>query len=700
MQKLVIVESPSKAKTIKKYLGKEYEVVASMGHIRDLPKSKIGVDIENDFTPKYINMRDKSKIIKQLREKAAKSEKVLLAADPDREGEAISWHLCHVLKLDTAENNRITFNEITKSGITKGIENPRQIDMDLVNAQQARRILDRIVGYKLSPFLWKKIKSGLSAGRVQSAVLRMIVDRENEIRQFVSEEYWSIDANFIKDRKKFTAKLAKGPDDKKIEIKNESQAKEILESLDNADYIVSSIKKGTRRKQPAPPFITSTLQQDASRKLNFNSYRTMRVAQDLYEGVEIKGIGATGLITYMRTDSLRISQEARNAGTEYIKETFGEKYLPKKPRFYKQKGSAQDAHEAIRPTNPGITPDSIKGSLTADQYKLYKLIWDRFIASLMESCVLNTINVEIKAADYTFKASGHTVKFDGFTVLYEEGKDETEEKQAVLPEMKEGDILKLKELVPNQHFTQPPARYTEASLIKAMEEYGIGRPSTYATVITTIVNRDYVERNKKQLVPTPLGEVVTQLMLEMFNDIVDLKFTAKIETGLDNVATGKEQWVNILKRFYVDFEKSLNSAEEKMSGTKIKVPEIESDVQCEKCGRNMVIKSGRFGKFLACPGYPECKNTKSIVVETPGKCPKCGKRIIERKSSKGNKYYACESGKECGFMTWDVPTKDSCPNCGNSLFKRRGGLIVCLKEECNYQTKATKKSKNGDVNEG
>ena len=694
MSKLVVVESPSKAKTIQKYLGSGYEVIASTGHIRDLPKSKMGVDIEHGFQPEYIEMREKKEFIKAIKSKAANSDYVYLATDPDREGEAISWHLCQVLALNLQEENRITFNEITKNGIAKGIANPRKIDMNLVDAQQARRILDRIVGYKLSPFLWKKVKRGLSAGRVQSAALRIIVDREQEIRAFVSTEYWTIDALLKKGKDAFKAYLHSGPDGKKVQIADEATAKKLNEQLKNAAYTVSAVKKGTRKKQPAPPFTTSTMQQDASRKLNFNAQRTMRIAQELYEGVAVPGVGMTGLITYMRTDSLRISEDARQAGNAYIRDTYGDVYLPEKPRYYKQKKNVQDAHEAIRPTNPAMTPAQLKDSLTSDQYKLYKLVWERFIASLMQVCVLNTMQADIAADDYLFKASGYSVKFDGYTVLYEEGKDEAEEEQNALPPLKAGDTLELDELTPNQHFTQPPARYTEATLIKTMEENGIGRPSTYAPTISTLTSREYVEREKKALVPTALGEIITGLMKEMFQDIVDLKFTAKVERELDEVEAGQMQWVKVLEKFYKDFDKELQSAEKKLDGTRIKVPEQESDVICEKCGRKMVIRSGRFGKFLACPGFPECKNTKPLVTEMPGNCPKCGGKILLRKSAKGNKYYACEKGKECGFMTWDEPTDKRCPQCGKTLFKRRGGLLVCLDESCGYQEKVERKKKS------
>ncbi len=702
MSKLVIVESISKAKTIQKYLGQDYEVIPSVGHVRDLPKSKLGVDIENNFKPDYIEMRDKKDVIKQIKTKAKNSDYVYLASDPDREGEAISWHLSHILGMPENEPNRVTFNEITKSGVQKGIAAPRTIDLNLVDAQQARRILDRIVGYKLSPFLWKKVKRGLSAGRVQSAVLRMIVDRENEIRAFNPEEYWSIDAVLKKNRSKFKSYLHSTPDGKKLKISDEKSALSTVETLKDADYIVRSVKKGTRKKSPAPPFKTSTLQQDASRRLRFSSDRTMRIAQELYEGVNVAGIGQTGLITYMRTDSLRISDEARALGTQYITDTYGEKYLPQKARYYKQSAGAQDAHEAIRPANPLITPAQIKDSVSADQYKLYKLIWERFIASLMEVCVHNTVKVDIDAAGYTFKASGYSVKFDGYTVLYEEASDDEKEEESTLPEMKEGDKLALDSLTPNQHFTQPPARYTEATLIHAMEENGIGRPSTYAPTISTISKRSYVEierKSPKTIKPTELGEIITGLMKDMFADIVDPKFTANIESELDEVEHGEIGWTQVLDKFYSGFDKTLKEAEKKLDGTRIKVPEEETDVVCEKCGRKMVIRSGRFGKFLACPGFPECKNTKPIVTEMPGECPKCGSKILLRKSAKGNKYYACEKGKACGFMTWDEPTDEKCPKCGKTLFKRRGGMTVCLNEQCDFEKKTERKKKKVSEND-
>ena len=688
MSNLVIVESPAKAKTIKKYLGPGYDVVASMGHIRDLPKTKLGVDIENHFEPKYLPIKGKEELIKKLKEAAGESDRVYLATDPDREGEAISWHLAHILNLDLNDNNRVTFNEITKSGIRNGMEHCREIDIDLVNAQQARRILDRIVGYKLSPFLWRKVRRGLSAGRVQSVAVRIIVDRENEIKAFVPEEYWSIDAmlNTKNSKKVFAAKFY-GQPGKKIEIKNQEQADEILSHLEGAEFTVGTVKKGVRKKSPAPPFTTSTMQQEASRKLGFQARRTMKAAQELYEGVEIDQMGAVGLITYMRTDSLRISEEACQAAFAFVEQKYGKEYLPSSPRVYKSKSNSQDAHEAIRPTMPELTPDRIKANLTSDQYKLYKLVWERFIASQMSNALLDTVSADIHAADYLFKASGYSVKFDGFTVLYEEGKDEETDENGVLPALKMGDLLKLKSLQGNQHFTQPPPRYTEASLIKALEENGIGRPSTYAPTITTIIQRSYVEREGKQLKPTALGDVTTQLMKDHFKNIVDVDFTAKMEKNLDLVETGETNWVDTLDSFYQDFDKTLTKAEKAMEGSRVKVPHEETDITCELCGRKMVIKIGRFGKFLACPGFPECKNTKKIVVETAGLCPLCGGKVLEKKSKTGKKYFGCEHNPKCSFMTWDEPLSETCPNCNATLFKKRGkqGKIYCAKEGCGYE---------------
>lgn len=699
MSKLIIVESPTKVKTIKKYLGKDYDVTASMGHIRDLPAAKLSVDIKNDFAPKYSVIKGKEKLVKELKAKVAESDEVFLATDPDREGEAISWHLATLLELDMNTANRITFNEITKSGVENGMKAPRSIDMDLVNAQQARRILDRLVGYKLSPFISQKIRRGLSAGRVQSVAVKLVVDRENEIRAFVPEEYWTLDAKFIAPcRKSFSASFV-GDENGKVKITNKEQADAYLARLEGAKYSVTSIKKGTKKKNPAPPFITSTLQQEASRRMGFQAQRTMRTAQELYEGVDVAGIGTTGLITYMRTDSLRISEEARAVANSFITDTYGSKYLPEKPRYYKSRSNAQDGHEAIRPTNPALTPDRVKGSLTSDQYKLYTLIWKRFIASLMASCVLNTVKAEIQAVTEgkdgycLFNATGFSVKFDGYTALYEESTDEEGEDASKLPELNEGDKLKLKELAGNQHFTQPPSRYTEASLIKALEENGIGRPSTYATIISTIVKREYIKRQQKQLVPTELGEAITNLLKDKFPKIVNTKFTAGMETNLDEVGEGNLDYIAMLHEFYDDFDGTLQKAKADMKDVKIQLEEDMTDIPCEKCGRMMVIKKGRFGKFLACPGYPECKNAKPLVLQTNAKCPKCGGEVIEKKSKKGYTFYGCGNWPNCDFMTWDKPTDDKCPQCGKSLFKRKGGLTVCLDEACGYEKKTERKSR-------
>ena len=693
---LVIVESPAKAKTIKKYLGSGYEVVASMGHIRDLPKSKLGVDVDNHFNPQYVEIKGKEDLIKSLKKDAKNSDTVYLATDPDREGEAISWHLAHLLKLDVENANRVTFNEITKSGVQAGMQSPRRIDIDLVNAQQARRILDRVVGYKLSPFLWRKVRRGLSAGRVQSVAVRLIVDREEEIRRFVSDEYWTIDAKLSGkgSRKIFPAKFH--GKDKKIEIKSKEQADAILAALDGCDFTVGTVKKGVRKKTPAPPFTTSTMQQEASRKLGFQARRTMKAAQELYEGVDVQGYGAMGLITYMRTDSLRISQEAQDEAASFITERYGKQYLPSTARTYKSKNNAQDAHEAIRPTVPSLSPDKVKDSLTGDQYKLYRLVWERFIASQMATALLDTVSADIHAGDYLFKASGFSVKFDGFTVLYEEGKDEETEDNAMLPPLEQGEVLKQRALDANQHFTQPPPRYTEASLIKALEENGIGRPSTYSPTITTVISRGYVERDAKALKPTALGEVTTNLMKDHFKKIVDAEFTALMEKSLDLVETGEKQWVSILEEFYGDFAQTLENAEKSLDGTRIKVPDEETDVVCELCGRNMVIKTGRFGKFLACPGFPECKNTKRIVQETGGFCPLCKGRILSKKSKKGKQYFGCEHNPKCSFMSWDMPTGETCPTCGASLLKKTGkaGKIYCANESCSFEKPLERKTED------
>ncbi len=688
MANLVIVESPAKAKTIQKYLGSNFEVIASMGHVRDLPKSKIGVDVENGFTPQYLDMKGKEDVIRELKKRAKKSDCVYLATDPDREGEAISWHLAQMLGLDMNANNRVAFNEITKTGVQNGMANPHRIDLDLVNAQQARRILDRLVGYKLSPFLWKKVKRGLSAGRVQSVAVRLIVDREEEIRAFVPKEYWSIDAKLRSPHsaKQFMAKLA-AVDGEKIEIANEAQAQMLLQRLEQANFVVTGIRKRVTKKQPAPPFITSTLQQEASKRLGFQSKRTMKAAQELYEGVDLDDMGAVGLITYMRTDSLRISADAQAAAAEYIKGEYGENYLPEKPRVFKSKKGAQDAHEAIRPTMPEMSPDKVKNSLTSDQYKLYKLIWERFIASQMANALLDTVSVDIDAGGCLFKASGYSVRFDGFTILYEEKSENEEENQKMLPLLSVDDVLKVLALDGNQHFTQPPARFSEATLIKSLEENGIGRPSTYAPTITTILARMYVEREGKQLRPTALGEVITQLMKEHFEHIVDTAFTAKMETDLDNVEQGTADWVATLDSFYQDFAKTLEQAEKAMEGKHVKVPDEETDEVCEQCGSPMVIKIGRFGKFLACSGFPDCKNTRKIVQETSGVCPLCKEKIVLKKSKRGRSFYGCSGYPECNFMTWNIPVEETCPQCSSTLFQKGGksGKLVCEKPECGYE---------------
>lgn len=697
MSKLVIVESPAKAKNIKGYLGKGYDVVASMGHVRDLPSARLSVDIANDFAPKYAIIKGKENFVKELQKKAEKSDYVYLATDPDREGEAISWHLATILGLNLDDKNRVTFNEITKHGVTEGMENPRCIDEDLVNAQQARRILDRLIGYKLSPFISQKIRRGLSAGRVQSVALRLVVDRENEIRAFVPQEYWSIDAKFTNPpgKKTFSAALY-GKNNEKIKIVNKEQSDAVLADLEGAEYTVTSVKKGTRRKSPTPPFTTSTLQQEASRRLSFQARRTMKAAQELYEGLDVEGLGTVGLITYMRTDSLRISDEARAAGNQFILDTYGEKYLPKKPRHYKSKGNVQDGHEAIRPSMPGVTPESVKSSLTSDQYKLYKLIWERFIASLMESCLQETVKVEISAGDYIFTASGYTVKFDGFTALYEETADEAkDDSSAPLPSISEGDKLKLKSLLGNQHFTQPPARYTEASLTKALEENGVGRPSTYVTITSTIVAREYVKREGKQFVPTELGEAVIKLLEDKMPNIVNVKYTSKMEEDLDKIDSGEKDYIDMIRRYYDEFEKPLEQAKKDMQGVKIKLKEEETDEICEKCGRNMVVKVGRFGKFLACPGYPECKNTKPLVLKTKAKCPECGGDVIEKKTKKGTSFYGCSNYPNCNFMTWDMPSDEVCPRCGKSLFRRKGNVLYCPDTEgCGFTKPVTRKKKS------
>ena len=690
MSKLVIVESPSKAKTIQKYLGKGYEVVASMGHVRDLPKARLCVDVKDNFKPKYSVIKGKEKLVKELKEAAAKADGVLLATDPDREGEAISWHLAYLLGLDESAPDRVSFNEITRTGVEEGMAHPRTIDLDLVNAQQARRILDRLVGYTLSPFLAKTIRRGLSAGRVQSVAVRMIVDREEEIRAFVPQEYWTIDAKLTAPPSKavFAASFY-GDESGEIKIGSREEADRILGELQQAEFVVGPVKKGKKNRSPAPPFITSTLQQEASRKLGFQARRTMKAAQELYEGVEVEGLGSIGLITYMRTDSLRISEDAIRDAGEYIEGRWGKKYLPAKPRHFKSRAGAQDGHEAIRPSTISLTPDQVKGSLTSDQYKLYKLIWERFIACQMAGCVLSTTQATIQAGKYLFKASGFHVAFDGFTALYEESKDEEEKAGKDLPPLEEGMKLKVKELGYNQHFTQPPARYTEASLIKTLEENGIGRPSTYAATISTITTREYVVREGKSFKPTELGEVITKLMKERFPKIVNVKFTAQVENELDAVQRGDEDWVDTLRKFYDDFDKTVQKAKKEMDGVKIRLKEDETDVICEKCGRHMVVKVGRYGKFLACPGYPECKNVKKIVNDTGAQCPKCGGKIIERRSKKGRVFYGCSEYPKCDFVSWDPPSKEKCPVCGKTLMqkKTKDKRLYCVTPGCTFEGK-------------
>ena len=684
---LVIVESPAKAKTIEKYLGSGYKVTASMGHLRDLPKSKMGVDIEHGFEPQYIPVRDKKELINELKKEAKEAKTVYLATDPDREGEAISWHLKELLGLDDEKAKRVTFNEITKKVVTESIKNPRSIDQNLVDSQQARRILDRIVGYELSPLLWRKIKKGLSAGRVQSVATRMVVDREEEIEAFQSQEYWLLDArlNCGAEDAVFTARFH-GKGDKKQELRSKDEVDEVINAVQAQPFTVSGVKRGEKQKSPAPPFITSTLQQEASRRLSMTPRRTMSIAQQLYEGVEISGHGSIGLITYMRTDSLRLSEEALAAAKDFIIGHYGPEYYPGSPRHFKTKAGAQDAHEAIRPTDVNLTPELVRKDLTQEQYRLYRLIWGRFTACQMANAKYDNVAVEVSSAGYTFRATYSEMKFKGFTAVYEEAKDEESSELAnPLPSLSEGQALTLEKLIPEQQFTQPPARFTEATLIRAMEEKGIGRPSTYAPTISTITSHDYVIKEGKYLKPTPLGRVVTGLMKEHFADIVDLKFTNQMEEELDGIENGKAQWRDVLADFYGDFSREMDEAEKAMDGVKLKVPDVLSDEYCDVCGRQMVVKKGRFGYFLACPGFPDCTFTKPIVVEMPGKCPKCGGRILKRTSKKGYVFYACKRGTDCGFITWDVPTKDFCPACGKTMFKHsgRGPLkSFCINEQC------------------
>lgn len=683
---LVIVESPSKAKTIGKYLGPEYRVEACMGHLRDLPKSKMGVDIEHDFTPEYRPLAGKESIISELRSASKKASCVYLATDPDREGEAISWHLKELLSLSDDKTRRVTFNEITKNVVMRSIQEPRAIDYNLVDAQQARRILDRIVGYQLSPLLWKKVRRGLSAGRVQSVATRLVVEREQEIEAFVPKEYWTLDV-FLRCLDKpgsFTARYY--GEEKKRELHSEEETDEILRDIAGKEFTIAGIKRTEKRRSPTPPFITSTLQQEASRKLNMTPRRTMAVAQQLYEGVDISDEGTVGLITYMRTDSLRLSEEALAAAQELITSRYGAAYYPGSPRRFRKKEGAQDAHEAIRPSNVRLDPETIKGDLTREQYRLYKLIWSRFVACQMSDARYDAVQIDTRCAGHSFRATDQVMKFAGFTAVYEEGRDdETEEKPALLPDFDGSERLCAEKTDKQQHFTQPPARFTEATLVKAMEERGVGRPSTYASIVATIQDREYVIKKEKRLCPTPLGKVVTELMIERFNDIIDVEFTANMEHQLDEVEAGAIPWKQVLRVFYDGFHQEMISAEEALDGVRIKVPDEVTDEICELCGRQMVIKSGRFGRFLACPGFPDCKNTKPIVERMPGRCPKCGSGILKRKSKKGYVYYACERGAECGFMTWDVPTANDCPSCGQTMFKKSGrGQMkpFCINEAC------------------
>lgn len=683
---LVIVESPAKAKTIGKYLGRNYKVAASMGHVRDLPKSKMGIDIDNDFEPTYITIRGKGEIIDKLKKEAKTADKVYLATDPDREGEAISWHLAQILNINPEDPCRIEFNEITKNTIKNAVKNPRAINHDLVNAQQARRILDRLVGYLISPLLWENVKYGLSAGRVQSVAVRIICDRENEIKEFKPEEYWTIINVLSNGLKTFEAKFY-GTESEKIELKNQEQVDKIIEELKDVEYIVSNVKRGEKKRNPVPPFTTSTLQQEASRKYGFTAKKTMLLAQQLYEGVEIQGEGSVGLITYIRTDSTRLSDDAKSEAHRFIEEQYGKEYAGDNKVKVKTSGKIQDAHEAIRPTSVFRKPEDVKSSLSRDQYKLYKLIWERFVASQMAPAIYDTLAVDIKAGPYIFKASGSSIKFPGFMHVYlESTEDAPEEDNSMIPELKEGEILKLIEIKPQQHFTQPPPRYTEASLIKTLEEKGIGRPSTYAPIISTIQERGYVVKEGKVLVPTELGYIVNDIMLKYFKDIVDIGFTADMESKLDAVESGYIQWKDIIREFYQRFSQELNDAKEKMGSYTLH--EEETDIKCELCGRNMVVKHGRYGKFLACPGYPECKNTKPFYEEAGIACPECGGRVLIKKTRRGKTYYGCENNPTCGFMTWDKPTGERCPECGGVLVEKnlRGKKVIkCSNKNCSYQ---------------
>ncbi len=691
---LVIVESPAKAKTINKYLGKNYTVIASMGHMRDLPKSQLGIDMENGYEPKYITIRGKGDLMAKLKKSAKTADKIYLATDPDREGEAISWHLASILELDSKKACRITFNEVTKNAVVASLKSARPIDEKLVDAQQARRVLDRIVGYKLSPILWKKVKKGLSAGRVQSVATKLVVDREREIEAFVPKEYWTLTASLLaKGEKKALAARFYGVGGKKKELTSAAETEAIKKKIDGATFTVKSVAYTDKAQQPSPPFTTSTLQQEASRKMGFTSKRTMAAAQQLYEGVTVPGKGTLGLITYMRTDSLRINPDAQSAARSLIASKYGETFLPKSARYYKTGKNAQDAHEAIRPTVVDIEPESIKGAVSADLYKVYKLIWERFIASQMSNAVYNTMSAEFEANGAIFKASAKTLSFAGYRAVYVDGSEEAEEKEIKkLPSLEKGMELSLGDLLEEQHFTEPPSRYSEAALIKTMEENGIGRPSTYAPTISTILDRGYVAREKRMLKPTELGSIVTDIMSENFTDIVDVEFTANMEQQLDDIEEGKGKWQDIIDKFYKPFEKDLKKAEESIS--KVELKDEVSDEVCEKCGRNMVIKIGRFGKFLACPGFPECRNAKPILKDTGVACPKCQSRIVERRSQKGKKYFSCEKAPACDFILWDDPMKTPCPTCGGVMtkkYQKRTSITVCSNPECESNKKEKSK---------
>lgn len=684
---LVIVESPAKAKTIEKFLGKNYKVTASVGHIRDLPKSKLGIDIEDDFEPKYITIRGKGPVIKDIKKEAKKAEKIFLATDPDREGEAISWHLAHILNLDENEDIRIVFNEITKTAVKNAIKNPRKIDKDLVDAQQARRSLDRLVGYKISPLLWKKVRKGLSAGRVQSITTKLIIDREKDIEEFSPEEYWSIDVDLKKNRKKYKASFygrRENGKETKMELKTENQVKEIVDSLRENKFIVHDIKKGKRKRNPYASYTTSSLQQDAARRIGFSTKKTMIVAQQLYEGVSIKGKGSIGLVSYIRTDSTRISEEARSDTREFIKNEYGEKFLgTDSQKKTKTKKNAQDAHEAIRPTSVSMTPDSIKESLRPEQYKLYKLIWERFVASQMSAAEYETLSVKIDCCDYTFRSSGSKILFEGFLKVYSLTDDK---KDILIPDLEVGEECVVEEIVPEQHFTQPPPRFTEASLVKTLEEMGIGRPSTYAPTIATILARGYVNLENKSFRPTELGEIVTEILNEFFKDVINEEFTADMEEKLDEIEEGSLEWKAVIREFYKEFQKELEVAEKEME--EIEIQEEVTDIPCEKCGKFMVVKFGRYGKFLACPGFPDCKNAKPIIKDLGIDCPKCDGQVIERKSKKGRKFFGCSNYPECDFISWDKPIKEKCPKCEGVLTEKgtkKGTVVKCINPECDYK---------------